>query len=54
MEQKVQYIEQFANETVEKYQTLSNQQPNRQQIDELKEKNKQLKNVSFTQQAKYH
>lgn len=47
LEHKVQYIEQFANETVEKYQEISNQQQNRQQLDELKEKNKQLKNVSL-------
>lgn len=47
MEHKVQYIEQFANDTVEKYQELANQQQNRHQIDELKEKNKQLKNVSL-------
>ncbi|XP_055310106.1 interaptin [Sitodiplosis mosellana] len=44
LEHKVQYIEQFANETVEKYQEIANQQQSRQQIDELKEKNKQLKN----------
>lgn len=49
LEHKVQYIEQFANETVEKYQEIANQQQSRQQIDELKEKNKQLKNVSSTE-----
>lgn len=46
MEQKIQFIEQFANETAEKYQELASQQHSRQQIEELKEKNKQLKNVS--------
>lgn len=46
MEQKIQYVEQFANETVDKCQDLVNHQHNRQQIDELKENNKQLKSVS--------
>lgn len=45
MEQKIQFIEQFANETAEKYQELVTHQTSRQQFDELKEKNKNLKNV---------
>lgn len=49
LEQKVTYIEKFANETVEKYSELVNHQQNRHQIDQLKEKNLHLKNVS----AKY-
>lgn len=45
LEQKIQYIEQVANETAEKYQELATHQQSRQQIDDLKEKNKILKNV---------
>lgn len=47
LEQKVQFVEQYANETVEKYHELSYGQQNRQQIEQLKEKNQQLKHVSF-------
>lgn len=45
LEQKIQFIEKFASETAEKYQELATHQISRQQIDELKEKNKNLKNV---------
>lgn len=46
LEQKVAFIEKFANETVDKYSELANHQQNRHQCDELKEKNLHLKNVS--------
>lgn len=50
MEEKLQFIEQFANETVKKYQEMSNHQ----QIDELKERNHQLENVSSQTEINHH
>lgn len=46
LEQKVAFIEKFANETVDKYSEWIDHQQHRQQIDQLKEKNHHMKNVS--------
>lgn len=40
-------VEQFANETAEKYTALSEYQQSLQQLDLLKDKDKRLKNVSL-------
>lgn len=39
-------VKQFANDTAEKYNTLSEYQQNMQQLESLKDKDKRMKNVS--------
>lgn len=39
-------VEIFANETLEKYNALTDYQQNMQQLDALKDKDKRMKNVS--------
>lgn len=46
LEQKVSFIEKVANDSVERYSEFTSHQQNRHQIDQLKEKNHHLKNVS--------